>query len=238
MNILVIQSSYLDPISGLGEHLIAGGARLFTWLPEERDAPPEGAYAGLIVLGGPMNAHEDDKFPHLRATVTLIQQFHAEGKPIMGICLGAQLVARAFGSRVYPHSQPELGFSPLRAIAPAAKEPWLQDFPQDLRIMQWHFDTFDLPAPATLLVTNDICPNQAYRIGNNVYGFQFHLEVTPEVVRNWLSVKSDWIDAHYPTLNRQIEQQLKDCAPAAAQFAQKVARHWLTLVPAHPQSPL
>ncbi|MEM8810075.1 MAG: type 1 glutamine amidotransferase, partial [Cyanobacteria bacterium P01_G01_bin.38] len=193
MNILVIQNADHDPIGILGEHLVAQGAHLHTWLAFQQATHPPGDYAGLVILGGPMNAHEDDKFPYLRQIVELIQQFHAEAKPVMGVCLGAQLIARAFGSKVYPHSTPELGFSPLAVVDPTAEEPWLQDCPKDLHLMQWHFDTFDLPPQATLLMTNDVCTHQAYRIGSNIYGFQFHLEVTPDIVSSWLTMKTEWI---------------------------------------------
>ncbi|MEO1523419.1 MAG: gamma-glutamyl-gamma-aminobutyrate hydrolase family protein [Cyanobacteria bacterium J06633_2] len=234
MDILVVQNSTLDPIGVLGNHLVHRGAQLFTWLPETQTNPANGFaesnYAGLVVLGGPMNAHEDEKFPHLQQTVNLIHQFHAANKPIMGICLGAQLVARAFGSQVYPHHVPELGFSPLRVIEAGTQEPWLQNIPENLHLMQWHFDTFDLPTQATLLMTNDICSHQAYRIGSTVYGFQFHLEVTPDMVLSWLAAKQDWIDTHHPGLDQQIKSQLQVYAQSSDQFAEAVAQYWLDLI--------
>lgn len=229
MKVLVIQNSVRDPIGVLGEHLVKLGAMLFTWLPEQHATPPVGDFAGLIILGGHMNAHEDDNYPYLKHVVDLIHQFHAENKPIMGVCLGSQLIARAFGSQVYPHSQPELGFSPLRVVEPLATEPWLQTCPVDLHIMQWHFDTFDLPVQATLLMTNDICKHQAYRIGTNIYGFQFHLEVTPDIIADWLAAKSDWIDTHYPQLDQQIQEQIEAYADGAATFAEQVAYAWVEL---------
>lgn len=231
MNILVIQSSPLDPVGIFGEHLIRQGATLSVWLTEEQSAAPTGNYEGLIVLGGPMNAHEDETFPHLRQTVELIQQFHHENKPIIGICLGAQLIARAFGAQVFPHRVPELGFSPVRAIDSTFYADWLQDLPQELALMQWHFDTFDLPTEATLLMTNDVCPYQAYRISNNVYGFQFHFEVTPEIVIRWLCMKNAWIEANYPNLDTHIKKQVKLHSQQSAQFAQRIASSWLALFP-------
>ncbi|PZD71935.1 Carbamoyl-phosphate synthase small chain [Acaryochloris thomasi RCC1774] len=231
MNILVIQSGALDPIGVLGDALIQQGANLSIWLSAEEEAPPEGDYAGLILLGGSMNAHEDEKFPHLHQCVELIHQFHAEGKPIMGVCLGAQLIARAFGRQVYPHTVPEIGFVPITVADPTAEEPWLQGCPDDLHLMQWHFDTFDLPNQATLLMTNDICKHQAYRIGRNIYGFQFHLEVTPEIVRKWLATKNEWVEKNYPDLDQQVAEQLAHYAHQSARFAEQVANFWINLVP-------
>jgi GMP synthase (glutamine-hydrolysing) len=230
MNILVIQNSELDPIGVLGEYLEARGSKLHTWLTSQQENPPEETYSGLIIMGGSMNAHEDDQFPHLRQTVELIHQFHADGKPIMGVCLGAQLIARAFGSQVYPHRTPEIGFTAIRVASPSAQDLWLKDCPEELHLMQWHFDTFDLPSQATLLMTNDVCQNQAYRIGSNIYGFQFHLEVTPEIVMSWLVFKNDWIEAHYPNLEQQLEEQIQTYIRQSEKFAETVAEAWLNLV--------
>lgn len=224
----MIQHIQRDPIGVLGEALVTHGAHLSTWLVEQQPSPPNGNFDALIILGGPMNAHEDDIFPHLHHTVELIRQFRWDNKPIMGVCLGAQLIARAFGSQVYPHTQPELGFSPIKVADASAPEPWLQTCPSDLHLMQWHFDTFDLPPQATLLMTNDRCTNQAYRIGSNIYGFQFHLEITPAIALSWLEMKSDWIAANYPHLEQQIRHQLDTYADQSAQFAQAVATTWLT----------
>ncbi len=237
MNILVVQNSELDPIGVLGDHLLALGASLFVWLTEQQPTPPtyklEHGYDALIVLGGPMNAHEDEKFPHLPQVVELIRQFHAERKPVMGICLGAQLIARAFGSQVYPHKVPELGFCKVRLADSLAHseavESWLNELPDELRVMQWHFDTFDLPDEATLLLTNDVCKYQAYRISNNIYGFQFHFEVTPEIVMSWLVMKNAWIEANYPNLDAEIEMQVQKYCQGSAQFARGVAKHWMSL---------
>ncbi|MEA5463755.1 type 1 glutamine amidotransferase [Leptothoe sp. PORK10 BA2] len=229
MKILVIQNSVRDPIGLLGDQLVQLGAELSTWLPEQQLMSPNGDFSGLIILGGHMNAHEDAQYPHLKQVVELIHQFHAENKPIMGVCLGAQLIARAFGSQVYPHSKPELGFSPLRVVEALAPELWLQNCPLDLHIMQWHFDTFDLPVQATLLMTNDLCAHQAYRIGTNIYGFQFHLEVTPDIITDWLTAKSEWIETNYPQLDQQIQTQIQAHAEGAATFAAQVAQDWSAL---------
>ena len=231
MNILTIQHSPLDPAGALGEQLVSCGAQLFTWLPQQQPVPTAADYSALVIMGGLMGAYEEDKFPHLQQTIELIHQFHAENKPIMGICLGAQLIARAFGSHVYPHRTPELGYSPVKVIDPMAQEPWLRDCPENLYVMQWHFDTFDLPSQATLLMTNDVCKNQAYRIGSNIYGFQFHLEATPEIISGWKTMKDPWIEANYPHLEQQLEVQVQIYAPQSIQFAQKVARAWANYIP-------
>lgn len=225
MDVLVVQHVEADPVGILGRYLEVRGAWLHTWLVSQRPTPPHGHYDGLIVLGGPMNACEDDNFPHLARVAELIREFHSQGKPVLGICLGAQLIARAFGSRVYQNEIPELGFTPLFPTA-APEEPWLQDYPPGMPMMQWHFDTFDLPTGAKLLLTNNACKNQAFRIGSNIYGLQFHPEVTPQTVMNWMAFKTEWIEANYPHLFEQLREQLVLHWVQSAQFTEKLANAW------------
>ncbi|MBD2234254.1 type 1 glutamine amidotransferase [Phormidium tenue] len=225
MDILVVQHVEADPVGILGRYLEVRGAWLHTWLVPQRSTPPHGHYDGLIVLGGSMNACEDDNFPHLIRVAELIRKFHSQGKPVLGICLGAQLIARAFGSRVYQNEVPELGFTPLFPTA-APEEPWLQDYPPGMPMMQWHFDTFELPVGAKLLLTNNACKNQAFRIGSNIYGLQFHPEVTPQTVMNWMAFKTEWIEANYPHLFEQLREQLVLHWVQSAQFTEKLANAW------------
>ncbi|MGB5971684.1 MAG: type 1 glutamine amidotransferase, partial [Nodosilinea sp.] len=221
----------------LGQYLEEKGAWLHTWLVPQRPSPPRGSYDGLIVLGGSMNACEDEMFPHLARVVELIQQFHDQGKPVLGLCLGAQLIARSFGSQVYRNKAPELGFTPLFSVA-GVEEPWLQDYPAGMPMMQWHFDTFDLPCEARLLLTNEFCTNQAFRIGSNIYGLQFHPEVTPEVVMSWLAFKTEWIEVNYPHLFEQIQEQLAAHWDRSAQFTKALASAWYDQVAAAAQTML
>jgi GMP synthase-like glutamine amidotransferase len=103
-------------------------------------------------------------------------------------------------------------------------------------MMQWHFDTFDLPPGAQLLLTNDACKNQAFRVGSNVYGLQFHPEVTPEIVMDWMALKTDWIEAHYPRLFEQLREQLMLYWVQSAQFTEKLAYAWYDQVVASAQT--
>ncbi len=225
MDILVVQHVEADPVGILGRYLEVRGAWLHTWLVPQSPTPPHGDYNGLIVLGGPMNACEDNNFPHLARVCDLIRTFHHQGKPVLGICLGAQLIARAFGSPVYPNEIPELGFTPLFPVA-GADEPWLQDYPAGMPMMQWHFDTFDLPPGAKLLLTNEVCRNQAFRLSKNIYGLQFHPEVTPEIVMDWMAFKTEWIEAPYPQLFVQLHEQLVSHWVQSAQFTERLAYAW------------
>ncbi|MES1991590.1 MAG: type 1 glutamine amidotransferase [Pseudomonadota bacterium] len=146
------------------------------------------AYDGLVVMGGIMGVYEDAEYPFIEKTRALIRDFHSAGKPVMGVCLGAQMLASAFGGRVYKMGYDEWGFLAQTWEAAAKDDPLLHDAGDGLRILHWHGDTFELPDGAVRLSTRETCPNQAFRIGDKSYGFQFHLEVTVETVENWL----DW----------------------------------------------
>ena len=162
-NLLIIQNSPTAPLGVLGDCLGDRDITINVLNPSAGERLSISSfYDGLIVLGGPMNAEDDAHYPHLIDVVQLIQKFAAEHKPILGICLGAQLIARAFGKRVYQHHQPELGFTPLRGITAAiADDPLLKSaLPSDrepIYIMEWHFDTFELPDEAKLLMTGENC---------------------------------------------------------------------------------
>ncbi|MBE9047228.1 type 1 glutamine amidotransferase [Pleurocapsales cyanobacterium LEGE 10410] len=192
-------------------------------------------YDGLIVLGGPMNAEDDTHYPHLKDVVRLIQLFSAEHKPILGICLGAQLIARAFGQKIYQHNQVELGFTPLRGSGSAiASDPVLHSAlpsnSEPIHLMQWHFDTFDLPEQATLLMTGDNCQNQAYRIHDNIYGFQCHFEVDRSILQGWLISGRDYFQSNHPDFPKQLEKQAALYLDRSNLFCHKVCHAWLDLI--------
>ena len=204
IRLLVIQNSPTAPLGVLEECIRDRNLSLEILTPLAGDRLPiDTSYNGLIVLGGPMNAEDDANYPHLKDVVSLIQLFAKEDKPILGICLGAQLIARAFGSRVYQHTAVELGFTPLRVTDSAiANDPLLKSAlpsnPEPIHIMEWHFDTFDLPDRAKLLMTGENCQNQAYRISNNIYGFQCHFEVNQSILQGWLANGRDYLESNHP----------------------------------------
>lgn len=139
----------------------------------------------LIVLGGPVGAYEEEAYPFLSEEIDILQQRLAAGRPTMGICLGAQLIARAAGARVYPGPAREIGFSPI-ALSDAGRTSCLSPFSKDPMTLHWHGDTFDLPDGAERLASTAICENQAFAIGPNVIGFQFHPEASAQNIEKWL----------------------------------------------------
>jgi GMP synthase (glutamine-hydrolysing) len=137
----------------------------------------------LLFMGGPMSANDD--LPYIRQELDLIGDAVSLGKPILGVCLGSQLIAKALGARVYANAVKEIGWYPLYWTAAAARDPLFHGLTAPETVFHWHGETFDLPPGADLLVYSDACRHQAYRVGENIYGLQFHLEVTPEMISDW-----------------------------------------------------
>jgi len=152
------------------------------------DATPDiDRYHGLIVLGGPMNCDQSDRYPHLNTEIDLIQSAITDGKPVLGICLGSQLIARALGARVFKNPVKEIGWYELNPTTLAASDPLFAHLEPTQKIFQWHGDTFELPDGAVHLASSPDCRNQAFRYDDNVYGFQFHLEVDEPMINRWLN---------------------------------------------------
>jgi GMP synthase (glutamine-hydrolysing) len=188
--ILVLQHVAHEILGTLNPLLKIAGFRIryvnFGRHPHAR--PSLDGYHGLVALGGPMNVDEVDRYPHLATEMTLIREALDRGMPVLGICLGAQLVARALGASVGPAARKEIGWHDLSVSDGGRSDPLLSGFGHTERIFQWHGDTFDIPRGAIHLASSDLCPNQAFRYGDNVYGFQFHLEVDEPLIERWLSV--------------------------------------------------
>ncbi len=153
-------------------------------------------YHGLVVLGGPMNVDQVDQYSHLATEVSLIKEAINKGIPVLGICLGAQLIAKALGAEVTRNKEREIGWYALSPTGEGKNDPLFTHFQNAERIFQWHGDTFEIPEGAVHLATSPSCPNQAFRYSTNVYGFQFHLEVDEPLIERWLRL---------PILKKEIE---------------------------------
>ena len=147
-------------------------------------AAPDLAYAaGLILMGGPMSVNDD--LPWLGDEMRAIRDAIDRGRPVLGICLGAQLIAKALGARVYRNPVKEIGWAPVSWTEQAAADPLFRGFSRPETVFHWHGETFDLPDGAERLAYSEACANQAFRIAGNVYGLQFHPEVTPVIIADW-----------------------------------------------------
>ena len=188
--LLVFQHVASEPAGTLDPFLRESGFRI-RYINFERtpDADPDPRrYDGLVVLGGSMNVDQADVFPHLQTEIEVLRESLAREMPILGICLGAQLLAAALGADVHPAPVPETGWYPLQPSPAAGTDPLLCHVPHGQRVFQWHSYTFAMPAGAVHLASTTSCPNQAFRHGRNAYGFQFHPEVNQPLIARWLSV--------------------------------------------------
>lgn len=163
----------------------------------------------LIAMGGPMSVNDGQVYPWLAAEKVLLRAAIDAGVRVLGICLGAQLIASALGARVHAAPQPEIGWWPVQGRPTEGADGFR--FPQQLEVFQWHGETFELPPGATGLAASPLCPQQAFSLGPRVLGLQFHLETTPASARSLIAHCGD---ALQPGGCVQSAAQMLDAAPA------------------------
>jgi GMP synthase (glutamine-hydrolysing) len=189
-DVLVLQHLFEDGPGCLGHWLEAQGVRWHLRCAEAGDAYPDSVrgYRGLAVLGGAWSANDDR--PTLRQAEALILEADALGIPVIGHCLGGQLMARAFGGRVERLPQPEVGWLPITRLGGAAAREWLGDAVQPV-VYQWHQDSFTaLPPGAELLASSSACAHQAFALRQHL-AMQFHIEITPAKIQDWLEAPGE-----------------------------------------------
>jgi GMP synthase (glutamine-hydrolysing) len=150
-------------------------------LPDRLDG-----FAAVVVLGGPMNVYEEEAYPFLKEEDLFIKQVLKEETPFIGICLGAQLLAKACGARVMKAAQKEVGWYTVNLTKQARQDRLFKRIESPLTVFQWHEDTFDIPDGGVLLGTSAVVPNQAFRMGSCAYGLQFHVEASLDVIEDWM----------------------------------------------------
>ena len=184
--ILVVKSTGIEG-PGLWERLMEDkGIRCrIIEAPEEEVPPDPRPYSHVFILGGPVSANEEEKYPFLSQEIELIKNCVDMDKPLLGICLGSQLVAKVLGSQVYSAPAKEIGWHTVELTRPAAMDFLFSFMPREVTVFQWHEETFDLPCFSTRLAASQVCLNQAFRYKNHIYGLQFHLEVTQGMINRW-----------------------------------------------------
>jgi GMP synthase (glutamine-hydrolysing) len=153
--------------------------------------PTTDGATGLIVMGGPMGVYDTDQFPFLKEEIALIQRTIDAGKPLLGVCLGSQLIAAALGAAVYPGPRKEIGWYDVTLSDAGATDPLFVGAPRNFTGFVWHGDVFDIPSGATSLAATALTSCQAFRYGANVYGILFHMEVTPAIIEGMLGTFTD-----------------------------------------------
>lgn len=232
----IMQAHYFQhvPFEGLGS--------IDTWLRDAGyeisvtrwyagEVPPDpGKIDLLIVMGGPMSVNDERGYPWLVAEKAFIRRWIATDRPLLGVCLGAQLIASALGARVYPNPVKEIGWFPVTAVTPVPECAFR--FPAEQTVFHWHGETFDLPSGAIHLARSAGCEHQAFQVGKSVIGLQFHLETTPETaaalvtncrneltpapyVQDEITLLSEPQDS-YRTINTLMDRLLTRCFTACA----------------------
>ena len=190
-------------------------------------AQAEWAKADLVVvLGGPIGVYEADHYPFIQDELGRVRERLASGKPLIGICLGAQMMAAASGKAVYPGPAKEIGFKPLLLSEAGQASPLKALANCGYQVLHWHGDTFDLPEGATLLASTDVVAHQVYSLGPTVLGLQCHLEAQPRDLEKWLIGHTAELSAHGIDLNTLRADNAQHGAKLT-QAAQAVWRKWL-----------
>lgn len=181
----------------------------------------------LVVLGGPIGVYEQDAYPFLRDELRLLERRLAAGRPILGICLGCQLLARALGARVFAGGGKEIGWSPLKLTDAGKRSPLRHLQGDDVRVLHWHGDTFDLPEGAERLASTDAYQNQAFAVGMAVLGLQFHAEVSPSALEYWFVGHASEIAATPGISVPLLRSETARCGDAAALHGRTMFAEWL-----------
>jgi len=195
MNALALKHISLEGPAMLGEFLKSRVWQIREVNLDKGELPDNGSYDLVIVLGGPMGVYEEQKYPFLKFETDYIKDLIKKDVPIVGICLGAQLIAKALGARVARNKSVEIGWYKIFLTEEGLIDKIFHDIPEKFDVFHWHGDTFELPESAALLASSELCKNQVVRFKNNVYGFQCHFELDDASIRNWMVGYEDEINA-------------------------------------------
>jgi GMP synthase (glutamine-hydrolysing) len=233
--LLVFQHVAVEPLGTLDALIRARGHRIrFQNFERDPHARPEvDRYRGLVVLGGPMNVEDQHRRAHLKAELLAIERALEQGKPVLGICLGAQLLAHVLGARVHRHPQAEIGWYDVETTAEGRSDPVLGAVGERLPVFQWHSYAYELPRGAVHLARTETCEQQAFRYGESAYGFQFHLEADTPLIERWLglpSFRSELAAAGLPDDEAAIRATTKRLVAETRRCADAVFNRFLDLV--------
>ncbi len=189
-------------------------------------------YDGIVVMGGPMSTYDSANYPWLVDEIAALRGAIDSGVAVWGVCLGAQLIAAAAGSAVYPGPSPEVGTSTVTLTQAARSDPVFAGLDGPIAVLQWHSDTFDLPQDAVLLATGDAYANQAFRLGRS-YGLQFHLETPLDLAEEWLELpeyRASLTEACGPDGVDRLREGLHRSQDELTSTAEQLATRWLETV--------
>lgn len=229
--VIVLQHHPKEPLGTLADALAAAGLTPRCVQVYAGDPVPKtiGTAHGLIVLGGPQSVYEQDRFPYLADELRLIEDTLRQDKPILGLCLGSQLLATALGAPVGSNVAPEIGWYPIARSEAALPDPLWSGLPPLFTGFHWHGDIFQLPSGAVNLASSALTPCQAFRHGAHAWGLQFHLEVTEPILQDWSIAYAE--DLHNAGLtDAAILTEVAAFLPPMQPLASGVFGRWATIV--------
>ncbi len=216
----------------LADALDATGATWESIEPSAGEPVPDtlgGKYDGLIVLGGAQTVTEIDKHPFLAQEIDLLKRCVDENRPVLGICLGSQLLAAALSAPVYEAPKQEVGWQPVRLSGDASNDALLGGLPETIPAFHWHQYRFDLPKGAVRLASSEITPNQAFRYGGRAWGIQFHPEIDLPTIRRWIDEGPEDIAAA-STSAEEIEAGAASWIDDQKKLAKHLVERWTALL--------
>ncbi|WP_267551315.1 type 1 glutamine amidotransferase [Rhizobium rhizogenes] len=232
MRVAIIENMKNTPLGALGIALEEAGARIEWFRAWDGEALPKdtSAYDALVVLGGEQNARADETHPYLPELAGLMRRFEGEDKSVLGICLGSQILARAYEADNLIGTAHEFGWKTVGLTEEGKADPLLTGVGDQFTIFEWHGDTFTLPAGAVRLATNGVTPNQAFRIGRATYGTQFHFEANAVVVERWRVEFEETIERKEPGWLESYPELVAKHAAAAETAGLAIARAWVQTI--------
>jgi GMP synthase (glutamine-hydrolysing) len=187
-------------------------------------------FDALVVFGGEQNARDDEKHPYLPELAALMREFGDGDKAVLGICLGSQLLARAYGGDNLIGTAPEFGWCRIEKTVHGTADPVLSSVPDEFLSFQWHDDTFTLPPDALHLAENESARHQAFRLGRAAYGFQFHFEANREVVRDWVTQFPEAIERKEPGWSARHSELTERHGALSDEAGLALARAWVATI--------
>jgi GMP synthase (glutamine-hydrolysing) len=231
MRVAIIENTLNTQHGQMGVALHEAGAAIDLYKPWADGRLPEpGSYDALVVFGGPQNARADAEFPYLPALAKLMAQDARSGKAVMGICLGAQILARGAGAESLIGKTREMGWCAVDLCEEGRVDPVLGALPERFEIFEWHSDTFTLPDGALHLASSPVAPIQSFRIGRAGYATQFHFEANRNVVQAWASGNAALMERENPGFIAGLPSAATDQGLRADSNGLAIARAWVTLI--------
>jgi GMP synthase (glutamine-hydrolysing) len=183
---------------------------------------------GIVIMGGPMSANDGESLDFIRDELKMIPQILQLKIPLLGVCLGSQVIAKGLGSKVYKGAKKEIGWYPLKLTASAEKDKIFGGLGSSIMMFQWHGETFDLPSGAIHLSNSPLYPHQAFRYTDRIYGLQFHCEMTDSMIREWVEKGQEEL-ARAEISGEKILEDTPKYLSTLRQWAHHIAKKWLAL---------